>query len=302
MNNIAIAGLVGGGIGAVKGIIDQKEAQKYDPQAGTSVGSYISNSLRDGLGFAAIAAGGAGIAAAVKNPKAVAEAISGSKIKESKLYKTIIPGKDEFYKEVTNMINNDDKLKASLKSQDVEKTIATKIKEYANGAKIDISDETAQKIAHAGNGVVTDEAFENINKALQENGLAKEKTDKLTSKLQKYAQDVLDKPIDNPKEKYDLYYNVVRKLLRKYLPKGKNNEVARKPIYEEINTYLTRGQRKDKRGYRHADSRMAYSVDYKELVNILSEWAANSRNVYGLYDRLRDLNKSKGYGVSDMEK
>ena len=199
MNNIAIAGLVGGGIGAVKGIIDQKEAQKYDPQAGTSVGSYISNSLRDGLEFAAIAAGGAGIAAAVKNPKAVAEAISGSKIKESKLYKAIIPGKDKFYKEVTNMINNDDKLKASLKSQDVEKTIATKIKEYANGAKIDISDETAQKIAHTGNGAVTDEAFENINKALQENGLAKEKTDKLTSKLQKYAQDVMDKPIDREK-------------------------------------------------------------------------------------------------------
>ena len=199
MNNIAIAGLVGGGIGAVKGIIDQKEAQKYDPQAGTSVGSYISNSLRDGLEFAAIAAGGAGIAAVVKNPKAVAEAISGSKIKESKLYKAIIPGKDEFYKEVTNMINNDDKLKASLKSQDVEKTIATKIKEYANGAKIDISDETAQKIAHTGNGAVTDEAFENINKALQENGLAKEKTDKLTSKLQKYAQDVMDKPIDREK-------------------------------------------------------------------------------------------------------
>ena len=199
MNNIAIAGLVGGGIGAVKGIVDQKEAQKYDPQAGTSVGSYISNSLRDGLGFAAIAAGGAGIAAAVKNPKAIAEAISGSKIKESKLYKAIIPDKDNFYKEVTNMINNDDKLKASLKSQDVEKTIATKIKEYANAANIDISDETAQKIAHTGNGVVTDEAFENINKALQENGLAKEKTDKLTSKLQKYAQDVMDKPIDREK-------------------------------------------------------------------------------------------------------
>lgn len=199
MNNIAIAGLVGGGIGAVKGVIDQKEAQKYDPQAGTSVGSYISNSLRDGLGFAAIAAGGAGIAAVAKNPKAIAEAISGSKIKESKLYKAIIPGKDNFYKEVTDMINNDDKLKASLKSQDVEKTIATKIKEYANTTKIDISDETAQKIAHAGNGVVTDEAFENINKALQENGLTKEKTDKLTGKLQKYAQDIMDEPIDREK-------------------------------------------------------------------------------------------------------
>ena len=41
MNNIALAGLVRGGIGAVKGIIDQKEAQKYDPQAGTSASSYI---------------------------------------------------------------------------------------------------------------------------------------------------------------------------------------------------------------------------------------------------------------------
>lgn len=191
MNKIAIAGLVGGGIGAVKGIVDEKK-DNPNPDAG----SYISNTLSNGLGFAALAAGGAGIVSAVKNPEAVAKAISGSKITESNLYKAIIPGKDNFYKEVTDMINNDEKLKASLKPQDVEKTVATKIKEYANGAKIDISDETAQKIAHTGNGMVTDEAFENINKALQENGLAKEKADKLTGKLQKYAQDVMDKPID----------------------------------------------------------------------------------------------------------
>lgn len=194
MNKIAVAGLVGGGIGAVKGIIDEK---KDNPNPDAS--SYISSTLSNGLGFAALAAGGAGVVSAIKNPEVVAKAISGNKLSESNLYKAIIPGKDNFYKEVTDMINNDEKLKASLKSQDVEKTVATKIKEYANAAKIDISDETAQKIAHTGNGMVTDEAFENINKALQENGLAKEKTDKLTGKLQKYAQDVMDKPIDREK-------------------------------------------------------------------------------------------------------
>lgn len=196
MNNIAIAGLVGGGIGAVKGIIDQKEAQKYDPQAGTSVGSYISNSLRDGLGFAAIAAGGAGIAAAVKNPKAVAEAISGSKIKETKLYKAIIPDKDNFYKEVTDMINNDDKLKASLKSEDIEKTIidAIKMNQFQ-----DISEDTAKQIAQVRKGAVTDEAFGNINKALQENGLDEKQAEQLTNFMKKKTKKIINEPIDREK-------------------------------------------------------------------------------------------------------
>lgn len=178
MNNIAIAGLVGGGIGAVKGIIDQKEAQKYDPQAGTSAGSYISNSLRDGLGFAAIAAGGAGIAAAVKNPKAVAEAISGSKIKETKLYKTIIPGKDELIKN----------MKPS--SKEAESIINSKIlnqlqKEY----KIQLSDDTIEAFKTFEKSKFNAEDYDNLKKALnKDNNMPEE----LTNEITEQTKDIID--------------------------------------------------------------------------------------------------------------
>lgn len=38
----------------------------------------------------------------------------------------------------------------------------------------------------------------------------------------------------------------------------------------------------------------------KELVDIIFDWASTSRNAFDLYIRLRDLNKSKGYGLSDI--
>lgn len=111
---------------------------------------------------------------------------------------------------------------------------------------------------------------------------------------------MLDSPIDNPEEKYELYYNIIAKILKDYLPAGKQNEEARKIIYEEKNTYLTRGHRKNKKGVRYADSRMSYNADMKELVDIIFDWASTSRNAFDLYIRLRDLNKSKGYGLSDI--
>ena len=188
MNNIAIAGLVGGGIGAVKGIIDQKEAQKYDPQAGTSVGSYISNSLRDGLEFAAIAAGGAGIAAAVKNPKAVAEAISGSKIKETKLYKAIIPGKDE-------LIQN---MKPS--SKEVEGAINEQIFEGLNDIGINFSDNTMEAFKTFEKSKFNAEDYDNLKKALdKDNNIPKGFVDKITEQTKdtidniKYDEDSIKK-------------------------------------------------------------------------------------------------------------
>ena len=162
MNNIAIAGLVGGGIGAVKGIIDQKEAQKYDPQAGTSVGSYISNSLRDGLGFAAIAAGGAGIAAAVKNPKAVAEAISGSKIKESNIYKTIIPGKKQLTEEVATRMSD----KTIINSAGIKDDINILLKDYLD-AGINISDDVSNAFKTFEKSKLDDNAIQELEKALR---------------------------------------------------------------------------------------------------------------------------------------
>ena len=115
-------------------------------------------------------------------------------------------------------------------------------------------------------------------------------------------ESLLDQQIDDPDEKYELYYNIINKVLRDYLPKGKENESARNIIYEEKNTYLTRGRRKDDKGLRHADSRMSYNADLKALVDIVVDWASTNRNPFSLYVKLRDLNKSMGYGVPSVEK
>lgn len=102
--------------------------------------------------------------------------------------------------------------------------------------------------------------------------------------------------IDDPEEKYHLYYNVVTRLLKKHLPKGEQNKVARNLVYEEKNTFLTRGHRKDDRGIRGADSRMAYSPDMADLINIITEWISTKGGMFQLYTKIRDLNISKGYG------
>ena len=167
MNNIAIAGLVGGGIGAVKGIIDQKEAQKYDPQAGTSVGSYISNSLRDGLEFAAIAAGGAGIAAAVKNPKAVAEAISGSKIKETKLYKTIIPDKAQLTEDVATRMSSKTTINTSKLKAEIDSKILHNYKEMG----MNISEDISKAFDDFSKSNLDDKAFNKLNESLKKDSI-----------------------------------------------------------------------------------------------------------------------------------
>ncbi len=111
------------------------------------------------------------------------------------------------------------------------------------------------------------------------------------------VDELLQQPIDDPKEKYDLFYNVIERYLRRYLPKGDKNAKIRKWIRDEKCVFLTRGHRKDKRGRRHADSRMAYTPDMYELVNLLTEWIASRGTAFALYTKLRELNFSKGYGV-----
>lgn len=121
-------------------------------------------------------------------------------------------------------------------------------------------------------------------------------------KIKNEVANLLDTPIDDPNEKYELYYKAIMKVLYKYLPKGKENKEARKLIYEEKKTFLTRGHRKNNNSIRHADSRMGYCTDFRELVDIISDWASSDRNPFVLYTKLRDLNKSKGYGLPDIEK
>lgn len=114
--------------------------------------------------------------------------------------------------------------------------------------------------------------------------------------LKSELEDLSLDAIDDPETKYNLYYNVINSLLKKYLPKGEEHKRARDLIYEEKNTFLTRGHRKDDRGVRGADGRMGYIPDMNELVNIVTDWISSKGGMYDLYVKIRDLNISKGYG------
>lgn len=106
--------------------------------------------------------------------------------------------------------------------------------------------------------------------------------------------------IDDPKAKYQLYYNVLNRLLMKHLPKGEEFKQIREYIYEEKNTFLTRGHRIQNDGRRGADGRMSYSTDINEIINIVTEWIMQKGTLFDLYTKLRDLNVSKGYGTANV--
>nr|DAO29189.1 MAG TPA: hypothetical protein [Caudoviricetes sp.] len=113
--------------------------------------------------------------------------------------------------------------------------------------------------------------------------------------LKSEIADLVLEQIDNPKEKYELYYNVVNRLLKKHLPKGKQFEKERNFIYEEKNVFLTRGHRKNDKGIRGADGRMAFTDDINELVNVITDWITSKGGMFELYSKLLELNKTKGY-------
>ena len=114
--------------------------------------------------------------------------------------------------------------------------------------------------------------------------------------LKKEIEELFSDPIDNPEEKYELYYKVLMKTLKRHLPKGLENKPARDMIYEEKNTFLTRGHRKNEQGIRGQDSRMSYIADIREIIVIVTEWVVTNGTMFELYDKLRNLNIEKGYG------
>jgi hypothetical protein len=117
-------------------------------------------------------------------------------------------------------------------------------------------------------------------------------TGEFTSEPEIKAYALSEGPRD-PERMYELYYKGIQKMLLRYLPKGK----ARTWIYEEKNTYLTRGHRIQDNGIRGADSRMGYPEDAETVFNIIINWVTTSRNSVDLYMTLRDLNIRSGYGT-----
>lgn len=116
------------------------------------------------------------------------------------------------------------------------------------------------------------------------------------AEIKNEVSDMVLDAIDDPEEKYQLYYNVLNKMLQKALPKGDENKEARDLIYEEKNTFLSGGHRKNKNGIRGGDGRMGYRTDMHEIINVITEWIASRSGMFDLYIKLRALNIEKGYG------
>lgn len=105
--------------------------------------------------------------------------------------------------------------------------------------------------------------------------------------------------IDDPEKKYDQYYNILNKLLKSKLPKGKENENIRRKIYDEKNIILNRGVKKDSRGIRGSDGRMGYLSDIEIAIDIVVEWVANNGTAVDLFRAFYDKNEELGYPHQD---
>ncbi len=102
---------------------------------------------------------------------------------------------------------------------------------------------------------------------------------------------------ENPEKKYDVYYKGIQNLLKKHLPKGKENKKARSYVYEEKNVFLTRGKRINKTGLRGADGRMGYMTDAEEALGIVMKWVRTNGTMVDLFNHFRKINIKKGYGT-----
>lgn len=110
-------------------------------------------------------------------------------------------------------------------------------------------------------------------------------------------KELVGKEFDNPEEKYNLYYNGIRRLLMDYLPKGKENKQLRQIIYDEKNVFLNLGKKKsDNNGIRKSDGRMTYQPIMNEILEIIIKWIGESQNPFELYKDFYNLNEKYSYG------
>ena len=113
------------------------------------------------------------------------------------------------------------------------------------------------------------------------------------------AKKLLDQKIDDPVTKFQLYYNGLTKLLKDNLPKGKDYEDVRRIIYDEKNVLVNRGAKKDDKGIRGSDGRMAYLDDLEQAIKIVSDWTSNNGTSAELFMSFWDKNEELGYGHQD---
>jgi hypothetical protein len=113
------------------------------------------------------------------------------------------------------------------------------------------------------------------------------------------ADKLLGLKIDDPVQKFQLYYNGLSKLLKKNLPEGKDFKKARDIIYDEKNILINRGAKKDEKGIRGSDGRMAYTEDLEEALKIVANWINRKGSPTELFMDFWDRNEEKGFGHQD---
>lgn len=117
--------------------------------------------------------------------------------------------------------------------------------------------------------------------------------------VENQAEKLLGQKIDDPIQKFQLYYHGLSRLLRENLPKGKRFEDVRRIIYDEKNILINRGAKKDEKGIRGSDGRMAYIEDLEEAIQIVAVWSSRKGTPAELFMAFWDKNEELGYGHQD---
>lgn len=117
--------------------------------------------------------------------------------------------------------------------------------------------------------------------------------------IENQADLLLGQKIDDPVQKFQLYYHGLSKLLKDNLPKGKAFEEVRRIVYDEKNVLINRGAKKDENGIRGSDGRMAYLEDLEIAIKIVAEWTSKKGTSAELYMLFWDKNEELGYGHQD---
>ena len=117
--------------------------------------------------------------------------------------------------------------------------------------------------------------------------------------IENEAEKLLGQKIDDPVQKFQLYYHGLTKLLKDNLPKGKEFEDVRRIVYDEKNVLINRGAKKDEKGIRGSDGRMAYTEDLEEAIKIVAEWTSRKGTPAELFISFWDKNEELGYGHHD---
>lgn len=110
------------------------------------------------------------------------------------------------------------------------------------------------------------------------------------------AEALMSKKIDDPIAKFQLYYKGLRKMLLDFLPKGREYQQAREMIYDEKNILINRGAKKDEKGLRGSDGRMAHLDDLEMAIQIVALWISKKGSYWDLYKAFWNKNEAMGYG------